>query len=773
MAKDKRIRRKPGKKISSILLILMVSVILLGIIGGTAICLTTEPIDTSLLNMKMTSTIYYEDDKGEKVIIQNLFSEENRTWASFDEIPLDMKNAFVAIEDERFYSHPGFDIKRLAGAGINTFMRLFDRNRSVYGGSTITQQLVKNLTKEDDRSILRKFREIYRSVRLENDLSKNEILELYLNTIYLSQNCNGVGAASKVYFDKELSELNLAECASIAGITQYPSRYDPYLNPEANKEKQLTVLSKMLELEMISEEEYEEAAEYELEFRRAAEFHTSYYSYFVDTVIDEVLSDLENKYNYSPAMAQNLLYTGGLQINCTIDPEIQATLENVYENEANFIKNSKGELMQSAMVIIEAATGEVKGVVGGMGDKGGSRTYNRATAVRQPGSSIKPIAVYAPAMDYGIIHSGSALSNEKTTFRLEDGSTWTPRNSGGTYSTELVSLKTAVARSLNVPAAQVLYDMGVARSYKFLEESLGITSLVASRKTDEGIVSDKSLAPLSLGGLTDGISPMEIAAAYSPFISKGYFTEAHTYTEIYDYNGNLLYTKNPVRNKAIKSSTATLMTKLLSGVVYGGTGSSANFSGVELAGKTGTTTNDFDKWFVGYTPSLIGATWVGYDTPTKINAYGNPAVNLWRKVMSGIDYSDKPTSFNSVLSFDGIDSYTLCTVSGLRATSICTTLDTTYSVHMLEDTALSMKKCGPENHISEEEENVEVPSSADSPANPETTPASGEAVTEAPSPSVPTETEVSSPVTEVPPSQGSDISTSPEATPSTGAVEEI
>ena len=697
MADKKQPTANKKKKSLKILLIILCAIMFSLIIAATVLCITTEPIDTSLLNIKMTSSIYYTGEKGEKIILQNLYGDENRTWTNFDEIPLNMKNAFVAIEDERFYSHPGFDIKRLVGAGLNTVLRLFDKNRSVYGGSTITQQLVKNLTKEDDRSILRKFREIYRSIRLEMDMSKNDVLELYLNSIYLSQNCNGVGAAAKIYFDKDISDLNLAECASIAGITQYPSLYDPYLNPEANKEKQLTVLSKMLELDMITEEEYEEAASYKLNFRRSEEFASSHYSYFVDTVIEEVLDDLENKHNYSEAMAQNLLYTGGLQIKCTIDPEIQAILEEVYTNEANFIRNANDEVMQSAMVIVESSTGEVKGVVGGMGEKGGSRTYNRATALRQPGSSIKPIAVYAPAMDAGIIHSGSVLNDTNTTFQLDGGGTWTPKNAGGGFS-GLVSLRVAIAKSLNIPAVQVLQDLGVENSYKFLEEKLGISSLVEYREIETGPTSDKALAPLALGGLTDGISPMEIAGAYTPFTNHGIFTEAHTYTEIYDYSGKLLYTKQPMRTNAIKDSTATLMTELLASVVSSGTGTAANFGGIDLAGKTGTTSNDYDKWFVGFTPSLVAATWVGYDTPERIIAYGNPAVNLWKTVMSQIDYTDYPDKFEDVLNFDDLERYTICTVSGRRASTFCTSIGTTYRAYMDEETLFNLGRCSSSLH---------------------------------------------------------------------------
>ncbi len=695
--KKKRVLKKLGR----LFLFMVILAFAFTTLFCTAVCLFTEPLDTEMLNFNMASVIYYENDIGEKVAIQRLSSAENRTWVEFDNIPLDMQNAFVAIEDERFYSHPGFDLKRLGGAVLNTALRVFDRNRSVYGGSTITQQLVKNLTKEDERSILRKAKEIYRAIRLEQDLSKNQILELYLNTIYLSQNCNGVAAASKVYFNKDISDLSLAECASIAGITQFPSRYDPYLNPEANKQKQELVLGKMLELEMITSEEYEEAMEEELVFDRAEEYNNTHYSYFVDTVIEEVLNDLETQYGYTPAMAQNLLYTGGLQIKCTIDRDIQANLEKVYTDQSNYIYN-RDQLLQSAMIITEASSGEIKAIVGGMGDKSGSRTYNRAYALRQPGSAIKPLAIYAPAIDSGFINSATILKDEPTTFTLSDGTTWTPKNSGGKFSGD-VSLRTAIARSLNIPAAKILNDMGIDRSFKFLSQNLGITTLVERRSTSSGIVSDKSLS-LSLGGLTDGVSPMEISAAYATFINDGIYIEPHSYTEIYDHDDNLLYTKKINSHRAMKSTTATIMTDLMTSVVTtGGTGASAAFSGVEIAGKTGTTDSNLDKWFVGLTPSLVGVTWVGYDSPTSINAYGNPAANLWRKVMSQVSYRNKPTKFSSVLSFKGLESYDICTVSGLLASDLCKDLETCYSVYLESKTANTMDECTEKLHIAEEE----------------------------------------------------------------------
>lgn len=687
----------------------------IGVITAAAVCIFTRPIDSESLSIKMTSVIYYEDSDGEKHILQNLYDDENRTWVDFDKIPLDMKNAFVAIEDERFYSHPGFDIKRTGGAALNTVLRIFDKNRSVYGGSTITQQLVKNLTGDNDRTVLRKLQEIYRAVRLEGDLSKNEILELYLNTIYLSQNCNGVATASRTYFGKDVSELSLAECASIAGITQYPSKYDPYIDPEANKEKQLLVLSKMLELGMISEAKYKEAAEEELDFHRDESSSGTVYSYFVDTLIRSVSDDLVKKYGHSEAMAQQMIYSGGLQIKCTIDPEIQSILESVYTDEKNYVTKN-GEMMQSAMVIIENSTGEIKGVVGGMGEKTGSLIFNHATALRQPGSTIKPISVYAPAIEYKILNAGSYLDDVPTTFTLSDGSTWTPRNSGGTFSGR-VSLKTAVARSLNIPAARTLDKLGIETSFNFLENNLGITSLVERRETDSGIVSDKALAALSLGGLTDGISAIELAGAYGAIANDGIYIEPHTYTQIRDYNGNLMFTNRPETHRAMESSTAIIMTDLLKAVISSGTGRSAYFSGPELAGKTGTTTNDHDRWFAGYTPSYTGVTWVGYDTPTSINVSGNPAIPLWKSVMSQINYEDCPDSFRDVLSYDSIAYRSMCSVSGRLAQDVCREAGTVYS-ELVEKNAPSPGRCNESYHEKEEEENSSEEAPAPESQNP-------------------------------------------------------
>lgn len=730
--------RKKRVSFSHFLFVAVLALIGAAVLLCAGVCIFTEPVDSQALTMNLTTVLYYEDENGNKVTLQNLYDEENRTWVDFEKIPLDMKNAFVAIEDERFFSHPGFDIKRTAAAAANSALRIFDKNRSVYGGSTITQQLVKNLTGDDKRSVMRKLQEIYRSIRLEHDLDKNEILELYLNTIYLSQKCNGVGAASRAYFGKDVSELSLAECASIAGITQYPSLYDPYINPEANKEKQVLVLSKMLELGMISQARYEAAVDEKLDFCGDKGAGGTVYSYFVDTVIEAVSDDLINKYGYSEAMAQNMIFTGGLQIKCTVDPEIQALAESVYTDEKYYVYKN-GEAMQSSIVIIENETGEIKAIVGGLGEKTGSRVFNHATALRQPGSTIKPIAVYAPALEYGVISSASTLSDVPTTFTLSDGSTWTPRNSGGSFSGE-VSLRTAVARSLNIPAARTLEKMGIDVSYDFLEQKLGISSLVDSRKTDIGIVSDRALAALSLGGLTDGMSPVELAGAYAAIANDGIYIEPHAYTEIRDYNGDLMFSNRPETHRAMKSSTSVIMTDLLKSVVSGGTGSGAYFSGTDLAGKTGTTTNDHDRWFAGYTPAYTSVAWVGYDIPTAINVYGNPAIPLWKAVMSQIDYSDVPTSFSDVLSYDSMHYRSFCSKSGLLATDVCREAGTVYS-RIVEADAEYGEECNDTFHADEETPpggEVEAPENNAPVSAPEIT-APTESAPSAPVPAPPTE----------------------------------
>ncbi|MBR5218157.1 MAG: PBP1A family penicillin-binding protein [Clostridia bacterium] len=651
--------------------IMLVFLICLGgfVIGTVfSIIADAESLDVKNITMDFTSIIYAVDPKtGETVEIETLYDDENRIWVDYEKTPDYLKNAFVAIEDERFYKHHGFDIKRIIGAAFN----VFTTGDSSYGGSTITQQLVKNITGDKDPTLTRKLQEIYRAFRMEMALSKEEILELYMNTIYLSNQCNGVQSAANLYFGKDASELTLAESASIAGITQFPTLYDPIANPQNNKEKQELVLGKMLELEYITQEEYDEAVAQDLDILgyRSETENTSTHSYFVDALIDDIIEDLQTENGYTRQIALKMLYSGGLKIYATVNPDIQQKMEQVYENKNSFPVYAGEVQPESAMVVMDPYNGHIVGLVGGRGEKQANRTLNRATqSLRQPGSSIKPLGVYAPAIEYGQITAASYIADTPITI---DG--WSPRNSDGTFR-GMVNIRTAVARSLNIPAVRVLDKLGIDNSYKFMTENLHFDSLVDAQKRENGeIYTDKNLSSLALGGLTDGVTVEQMCAAYCTFVNKGIYTEPTTYATVCDYDGNVILDHDPAPTSiAMSEQTAYIMTDLLQGVVNGGTGSGASLPNMPAAGKTGTTSSDQDRWFVGYTPYYVGAVWVGYDVPNlNGGVYGNPAVSVWRNVMEDVHKDLKYKKFSDVLSMAGLNGVSMCSLSGKRATGNC------------------------------------------------------------------------------------------------------
>lgn len=646
------------------ILIIILAGILLGAVVG--IISKADDMDLDNLNMNFTSFVYYTDkETGESREMDRLYDNENRIWAEFDQIPQYMKDAIVSIEDERFYSHNGFDIKRIIGAAIS----MIKKGDYSYGASTITQQLVKNLTGDDDITIERKIQEIYRAWQIERKFSKDEILELYLNTIYLSQQCNGVQAAANVYFGKDVSALSLAECASLAGITQYPSLYDPIVNPANNKEKQEIVLQKMLELGKIDKNEYENAIHEKLVFsqKKSGDAVILSNSYFVDAVIEEVLADLQEEKGYTRQVALKMLYSGGLQIYSTVDIDVQKTLESIYTDESNFPQTTGDIKPESAAVVIDPETGNIVGIIGGRGEKTASRTLNRATGtLRQPGSTIKPIAVYAPALEYGHISPDSTIIDGPITING-----WSPRNSGGGFS-GAVSIRTAVARSLNTVAVKVLDKITIDTSYDFLEKNLGITSLVENETRDGKVYSDKVYPALSLGGLTDGVSVLEMCAAYVPFASKGLYTKPTTYSKVLDHKGNIILEKSSDDVKiAMSEQTAYQMTQLLQGVIRYGTGSSAalKYPNIAAGGKTGTTSNDNDRWFIGFTPYYVTAVWFGYDQPKSLGSIGyNPSIPLWRSIMNEIHAEKEPKTFHMP---SNMKSSAICSGSGDLATAAC------------------------------------------------------------------------------------------------------
>ncbi len=616
---------------------------------------------TGDLDLKLTSVVYWQDpDTGEWEEYEYLSSGSNRIWADIDTIPNYLEDAFVAIEDQRFMNHHGVDWKRTFGA---VFHEVF-RGGSTYGGSSITQQLVKNLTGERDRKYMRKIKEIIRALVVETRLSKQQILELYLNSIYLGQGCNGVEAAAQVYFNKPVSELTLAESASIAGITQYPALYDPFENKEKNIEKQRIVLAKMLELGYISQDDYDEAVAEELQFEKGDTNRGTSQSYFADAIVEELIADLCEEYDYSETEATNMVYNGGLKIYATVNKDVQEYAEDVFENDANFPRTSGDEQPQAAMVITEPDTGYVKAIIGGRGEKTLSRGLNRATqTTRQPGSTIKPLSVYAPAIDLGLITPDSIVTDEPITI-----GSWSPKNHYDGFYGDM-TVRRAVNISANIPAVKVLQKLTIDKSFSYMTNNLNFSTLVSNETRDGKNYTDRALASLALGGLTDGVTVLEMSSAYAAFANDGEYIEPTLYTRVEDNLGKTVLVKTQKRNTAFKPITAYHVNQLLKGVVSGGTAAGSGISGMDTAGKTGTTDNDTDRWFVGYTPHYVGAVWVGYDSHSQLPSFSsNPALSLWKKVMTkahqGLDseYFSRPS---------GLTGVSVCAVTGLLSTESC------------------------------------------------------------------------------------------------------
>jgi len=645
-----------------------VFVLLVGILIGCAmfgVFGDGAEVDIASTVLGENSVVYYIDaETGEEVKLCKLSSgDRNQQYVAIDKIPKNMKNAFVAIEDERFYDHSGVDLLRTSKATIMYVWGKITGSGSDFGGSTITQQYIKNATGNWENSPARKIKEISQAVTLEKKMSKDEILEGYLNIINLSNNCYGVGAASMEIFGKPVQELNLAECACIAGITQNPTKYDPIRNPKDNKAKQEIVLKKMLELEYINQKQYDEAVKYKLKFNKSSEDSgkVEINPYYVEQITSELTREFMDM-GYSRELAYYKATMGGLKIITTIDKNLQDAIDAVYGNPEECARlfgyeEGASKNPQSAIVVL-SPDGGICGIYGGLGEKKANLILNRTTIPRQPGSSIKPISVYAPAIDEEIIHASTLYKDGVMTF---DGK-WTPSNSYSDTGDKTVQV--AIQRSSNRIAAQVLQDLGVSESYSHLRDKLGVTSLVED---------DKNLPALSLGGMTKGISPLEMAGAYTPFINKGVYTRPHIYTKVYDNKGNIILENNPEKHQAISSKTAYIMTQLLRRVVTSGTGTLANLNnGVFAAGKTGTTDANKDKWFVGFTPNYVCAVWHGYDENEVVSStYASGAQLAFKAVM---DKVHEKIEVKSISAPSGIVNISVCSQSGHLASDDCTAI---------------------------------------------------------------------------------------------------
>ena len=686
--KRKRKRRHPILAFFKVLMTLM----LVGICTGMILCcfgamyiksVIIPEADLSLDDYVLgeNSLMYYTDKAtGRDVELCTLMTTTSSVWVDYEDIPQDLKDAAVAIEDKRFWEHPGVDWKRT----LNAVKDMFTGN-NISGGSTITQQMIKNLTEYNETTVKRKLIEIVRALRFTQNHSKEDTLTMYLNIIPLGAGCEGVGSASYAYFGKDVSELSLAECASLIGITNNPSKYSPYSDARSatkttgevwnarqwNKYRQETILFQMLEQQMITQEEYDEAVAEELVFARG-ENNTppkDIYSWYEETVIADVKKDLMATYQLSEQRVAQLLESGGLRIYTCLDPEMQAIVEEVYTNRDNLpYTSARGQAMQSAITVIDNATGDVVAIAGQFGAKEQNLLSNFANdGHRQPGSSIKPLSVYSPAVEFGLI-SPISIVDDYPLYMREDGTPW-PYNSGSTKYRGLTTIKDALTRSVNTIAVRIVENMVTpAESFKFVEERYHI-DLVDELVVGNQVKSDKDTAPLALGGLTQGVNTRDMAEAYATFANNGVYTESRTYTRVEDSSGVVILQKEPVKEPVIKDTTAYYMNNMLSNVVTAGTGTAAKLPDMVAAGKTGTTSENYDRWFVGYTPYYTAAVWTGYAQNEKITQ-SNPAVPLWQKVMSRLHEGLENKSFPAPNGLVKVDAF--CLDSGLLATEYCT-----------------------------------------------------------------------------------------------------
>ncbi len=631
---------------------------------------------------KTTKLYYIEKDGNSEVAVEiedeTLFASENREWVRYSELPDELINAFVAIEDHRFFEHSGIDLRRTTGAVLG-----YITGRSSYGGSTITQQLIKNITGEDDYSVKRKVREIIRAYKLDRALSKEEILELYLNTIYLSEKSYGVGSAAETYFDKDVSELTLTECAALACIPQSPTKWNPYLHPENNEMRRSVVLSCMEKYGFISPEERAEAESTTLELHRRSGNGISgehIHSWYTESVINESLALLtEHKISTSSQTAAKLLYTGGLKIITALNPKMQEYTEKYFSQASNFYKNGLETHPECSIVIIDPKTGRILALAGGTGEKTRNRGLNYATStLRSPGSAIKPLSVYAPALDSGVITYGSVFDDTPVKFlRISDEKyrPW-PANYPSGYR-GLTTVRDAVSRSVNTVAVKVLEKYGTERAFSLLHDRMKMKDIVREYSDGKQSYTDVAVSPMALGQLTRGVNVSELTAGYTALCNGGEFHEAHTVLQILDNDGNILIDNRKNGDKIFSEQSACIITKLLQSVTSSGTASAMEMKKrVECAGKTGTTSGDKDRWYVGYTPDLLAGVWFGYPEPQSLDGYPalpSPALRTWDNIMNEInteEYLGHPVTAKFPLA-DGVITATYCRDSGKLMSAAC------------------------------------------------------------------------------------------------------
>ena len=720
--------------VATVLLILLVcGFVFTGILGDylQSDILPNAAEDLSGHKLEQTSYVYYIDSNGDIQEQQRIYTVTDRRWASFDEIPEDLIHAAVAIEDQRFYEHQGVDWVTTVKACANMFVG----SSSTFGGSTITQQLIKNLTGDDDVTVQRKLTEIFKAIHFERQYDKDTIMEWYLNTIYFGYGKYGVRSAAEKYFGKELEMLTTAECAALISITNNPSLFNPYSEREfeyrdygmtngadRNNIRKTNTLWSMRNQGYLSEEDYQAALAQELVYKseiaeedrllhcanESCDYYGTvstftaedsdlyicpacgegtqgdssasqeYYSWFTEAVINDVCADLAAQegvdWNSLSATQKSVrrdeLKLAGYHIYSTMDMEVQQALDNVYTDLSKIPTTQSSQQLWSAMVIIDNETGDIVAMAGNVGKKDTFFGINYATDAKlQTGSTQKPLSVYAPAFEAGIITPASVVSDMPLYY---SNGTPFPRNDNRRYEYSR-SIYTGIMRSVNAISINTLEELGLENSYEFAKEKFRLEGLTDSYVTSSGKeMTDIGYAPLGMGALTTGVTVADMAAAYATFANGGIYREARTYSKVYDSEGNLVLDNTQLTEQILSEKTVNYMNYCLTAAVQSGTGTAAQISGQTVAGKTGTTSSNFDRWFCGFTDHYTAAVWCGYRWPEQIRLTGdgsNPACRLFKAVLTPVH-----SGLENVKLYDSSDmrSYSMCLDSGKRASSGCT-----------------------------------------------------------------------------------------------------
>ena len=700
-----RILRKTGA-VLKVVLLLFSSFLLLAIICGFVFVnilashlqehiLPLSQVNLDSYDVDKTSFLYYFDQNGDVKLLQQLYTSTDRQWASYEELPQDLIHAAIAIEDKRFYEHQGVDWITTAKASLN----LLFGDGATFGGSTLTQQLIKNLymtTDEtaDDVTVQRKVIEIFRAIAFEKVYDKTVVLEWYMNCIYFGNGCNGVKSAAAYYFGKPLEELTTAECASLIGITNNPSLYNPYRTTldnyrgkqldgrQRNRRRQKSVLQAMYDQGYLTDTELTDALAQEMIFQKGLEKaegdeSRAVYSWYVDTVLEDVayaLAQQDGILQWNDTIRSHymtLITRGGYHIYTPYDPKAQLAVDKVYTDLSQIPSTQSAQQLQSSIVIIDNRTGDIVAMAGGVGEKTDFDAYNRADVPLQIGSAIKPLTVYAPAFERGLISPATVVEDMPFSY-LSNGTPF-PRNDSRTYAYHRTIWR-GIVSSVNAVAVNTLQQLGLQESFDFAQDQLGISTLVSQLQTSSGVFSDLDYAPLAMGALTQGISVREVANAYATFANNGVWRQGRTFLLVLNDKGDVVLDNQQESKQVFRKKTVQYMNYCLDSAVAVGTGTAADMAselGMDVAGKTGTTSGNRDRYFAGFTGYYTAAVWCGYDRPEQIVLTGNtsnPAARLWKKVMLQLH---KGLSSIPLYSTDGMERVAICLDSGKLATDSC------------------------------------------------------------------------------------------------------